>query len=325
MHIEMMTAAVRTEYCTPNALQIRTLPVPAPAEDEVQVKVMATTVNRTDCGVLTGKPWLIRCFTGLFSPRHSVTGTDFSGVVMAKGKAVSTFDVGDKVYGFFDQGLCSHAEYVCVATKKAILKKPESISHQQAAASLEGAHYAFYFLDKVKLEAGDKVLINGGTGAIGNAAVQFLKYRGITVTATCETNYISALKAMGADSVVDYSKEDFTRLNEQFNFVFDAVGKSTFGKCRRLLKPNGIYVSSELGPYWQNPLLSIIAPLMPGKKVKFPLPFSIHRSMKYINELTEKGKFRPLIDKHYRLVQIGQAYDYVMSGQKKGNVIISFE
>lgn len=321
-----MVAAIRNKYSSPDGIDLITSGhIPHPEKDEILVKLKAATVNRSDCGVLTGSPWAIRLFTGLLEPRLKVTGTDFSGVVVSKGEDVEKFDIGDDVYGFFDQGIGSHASYFCVSAKRAILKKPGKISHEQAAASLEGAHYAFYFLDKVVIKTGDKVLINGGTGAIGNAALQFLKVQGINVTVTCETDYISVLESMGADRVIDYTKEDFTKLNDQFDFVFDAVGKSTFGKCKPIMKPNAIYVSSELGPYWQNPLFALIAPFMKGRKVKFPLPFSIHRSMAYINELIEKDKFRPLIDQRFPISEIRGAFKYVMSGQKKGNVIVTFD
>ncbi len=321
-----MKESIRNKYGSPDVINLTTSNhIPVPQKDEILVKVKATTVNRSDCGVLTGRPLAIRLFTGLFEPRLKVTGTDFSGVVVSKGDEVEKFNIGDDVYGFFDQGIGSHASYLCVSTKKAILKKPEKITYEQAAASLEGAHYAFYFLDKVVLKAGDKVLLNGGTGAIGSAALQFLKYRDIHVTVTCETDYIPVLESMGADRVIDYTRDDFTELNEQFDFVFDAVGKSTFGKCKPIMKPNAIYISSELGPYWQNPLLALAAPFMKGKKVKFPLPFSIQRSMAFINELIEKDKFRPLIDQRYPFSEIRSAFEYVMSGKKKGNVILTFD
>lgn len=320
-----MKAAIRTKYGQPEVLSIKTLDrIPHPKKDEILVKVKATTINKTDCGMLTGKPWVLRCFIGLFKPRRPITGTDFSGIVVAKGDAVANFEIADDVYGFFDEGICSHASYVCVSVKKSVLIKPTNITYEQAAASLEGAHYAFYFLDKVNIRAGDEVLINGGTGAIGNAALQFLKYRGANVTVTCPTEYVDVLKSIGADSVIDYTKNDFTRLHEQFDFVFDAVGKSSFGKCKPILKSKGIYISSELGPYGQNPLLALLSPFMTGKKVKFPLPFSIHRSMAFINELIEQDQFVPLIDRRYPFEEIPEAFKYVLTGQKKGNVIISF-
>ena len=321
-----MKAATRTKYGPPGVLSIKTPDrIPQPKKDEILVKVKAATVNRSDCGVLTGKPWVIRLFTGIIKPRLKITGSDFSGLVVAKGDAVNEFNIGDDVYGFFDEGIGSHATYLCVSTKKAILKKPANITYEQAAASLEGAHYAFYFLEKIVLKKDDKILITGGTGAIGNAALQFLKYQGFHITVTCETDYVPVLQSMGADKVIDYTREDFTKLNERFDYVFDAVGKSTFGKCKPILKPNGVYISSELGPYWQNPLYALIAPLMRGKKVKFPLPYSIKRSMAFINGLIEKGKFSPLIDRRYRISEISEAFEYVLSGQKKGNVIINLD
>lgn len=321
----MMKAAVRNKYCNPEDLMVTEVPIPIPGKNDVLIKVKATTVNRTDCGALTGRPWLIRCFIGLLRPNCPSTGTDFAGIVVAIGSDVKRHEVDDSVYGFFDQGLGSHAEYVAVHQKEAILKKPEHVTYEQAAASLEGAHYAFYFLNKLNLKEGVKVLVNGGTGAIGNAAVQFLKHLHVEVTATCETDYIDVLKTQGAAHVIDYTKQDFTKLNEQFDYVFDAVGKSSFEKCRPLLKPNGIYISSELGRYWQNPLLALLAPFMPGKKVKFPIPFSAHRSIKFINELLVSREFHPLIDRRYKLAEISKAYRYVLGGQKKGNVILTFD
>jgi NADPH:quinone reductase-like Zn-dependent oxidoreductase len=320
-----LKAAIRYKYCNPDNLIITDLYVPVPGDKEILVKVKATTVNRTDCAVLTGKPWIMRCFIGLSKPVRPITGSDFAGIVVAKGNEVDQFEIGDHVYGFYDEGLSSHAEFVSIAVNKAVLTKPDNITFEQAAASLEGAHYAFYFLNNLKLKAGDRVLINGGTGAIGNAALQFLKNLNVFVTVTCETAFIDVLKAQGADVVIDYTKEDFTKLNEQFDYVFDAVGKSSFGKCKRLLKPKGIYISSELGDNWQNPLLALISPFMRDKKVKFPIPFSIHRSMKFIEEQLINEKFNPLIDRSYKLDEIREAYEYVQSGQKKGNVIIVFD
>ena len=320
-----MKAAIRYQYCNPEDLQIANVPMPVAGDGEILVKVKATTVNRTDCGVLTGKPYIIRCFTGLKKPSRPVTGTDFAGIVVAKGINAGQFNIGDNVYGFLDEGLSSHAEYLAISVKKAILKMPGNITYEQAAASLEAAHYAYFFLNNLKLKAGDSVLINGGTGAIGNASLQFLKNLKVLVTVTCETNFIDVLRSQGADVVIDYTKDDFTKLNAQFDYVFDAVGKSSFGKCKPLLKAKGIYISSELGRYWQNPLLALLYPFIIGKKVKFPIPFSIHRSIKFINEMVENGKFKPLIDRRYRIDEIRKAYQYVLSGQKKGNVILTFD
>lgn len=321
----MMRAAIRHQYCNPDGLIVTKVPIPAMGKNDILVKVKASTVNRTDCAVLTGKPWIFRCFIGLFKPARAITGTDFAGIVVARGCNIMHLEVEDHVYGFFDLGLCSHAEYVVVNEKRAVLRKPENVTYEQAAASLEGAHYAYYFLHKLNLKKGVKVLVNGGTGAIGNAALQFLKHLGAEVTVTCETDYIEVLELQGADKVIDYTQHDFTKLNEQFDFIFDAVGKSSFGKCKPLLKQKGIYISSELGRYCQNPLLALLAPFMPGRHVKFPLPFSVHRSIQFINELLVNEKFKPLIARRYNFDEIGKAYQYVLSGQKKGNVILTID
>lgn len=318
-----MNAAVRYHYCHPDHLKVQRISTPQPHAREILVKVKATTVNRTDCGVLTGKPYAIRLFTGLTKPVRPITGTDFAGEVVAVGKEVREFKEGDRVYGFYDEGLQSHAEYVTVPVSKPVRLMPANIGFEDAVASLEGGHYAFYFLDKFKLSPGDAVLVNGGTGAIGNAAVQFLRYMDVEVTVTCDTHYVPILLNQGAHDVIDYTIQDFTQLNLRFNAIFDAVGKSSFGACKRILTPRGVYISSELGPNWQNPMLGLVSPLMPGKKVKFPLPLSIHRSMAFIHDRISDGNFRPLIDQYFALSDISDAFHYVMSGQKKGNVLLT--
>jgi len=317
-----MLAAIRTKYGPLENLSVKEINKPVPSDDQILVKVFATTVNRTDCAVLTGSPFVIRFFTGLLKPKSQVPGTDFAGQIEAVGKNVKNFKVGDKVFGFNDTGLPSQAQYMAVSEKESISTIPQNFSFDQAVASLEAAHYAFNFISKVNLKAGQKVLLNGATGAIGSAAIQFLKYHGLHVTAVCHGKYIDQVKALGQDKIIDYSKEDFTQLNEKFDFVFDAVGKSTFFNCKRLLSENGIYISSELGPHAQNIFLALIAPFM-KQKVIFPVPVNIKRSIQFIKELIEKEKFKPLIDRKYPLTQIAEAYRYVDSGQKIGNVIIN--
>ncbi len=316
-----MKAAYREHYG--DTLTVREVAQPVAGPHEILVKVHATTVNRTDCAVLTGKPFIMRLFTGLMKPTSPIPGTDFAGEVAAVGDKVSLFKKGQRVFGFNDQGLGSQAEYVAVSETQAIAEIPQNVSYPQAVASLEAAHYAYNFLNKVKIAAGHNVLVNGATGGIGSAAVQFLRHAGVRVTATANTKNLELVRSLGAEKVVNYENEDFTRIEERFEFVFDAVGKSTFGKCRHLLKPKGVYISSELGPWLQNPLLALITPLLPGKTVKFPLPLDIKRSMKYISELLVLGAFKPVIDQTYALEKIGEAYAYVMTGEKTGNVIVA--
>lgn len=318
-----MKTTFRKNYGGTDSLEIREVPIPQPRAAEVLVKVKATTVNRTDEGVLLGKPFIFRFFAGFPKPRFRATGTDFSGVVVDKGNAVANYEIGDEVYGFLDHGLGTHAEYVCIAVDTPISHKPANISHEAAAASLEGAHYAYYFLEIAKIKPGDKVLVNGATGAIGNAAVQLLLYRGAKVTFTYPTDSYDKVKHLPAEHMIDYLKEDFTQQTDLFDFVFDAVGKSSFGACKHLLNPSGIYISSELGPNGENIPLSIIGLFKKGKRVAFPFPGSPKNSIPVIKRLIEQEQYEPLIDRIYPLAHIGEAFEYVLSGQKRGNVIIA--
>lgn len=317
-----MKAAIRSKYGKPEVLNIETVPTPTPGDVEILIRVKAFTVNRTDCANVSGSPLIIRLFTGLFKPKSPVPGTDFAGVVEAVGKGVSRFKPGDRVWGFDDLGLASQAEYLCIAETKAIETIPEGISFSQAAASAEGAHYAINFINKVDIQPTHKVLVNGASGAIGSAMVQLLKARGVYVTAVSSPESLSQIQATGVDKLMDYTKTDFTQDPERYHFVFDAVGKSTFTRCKHLLLPGGVYCSSELGPGWQNPFLALITPWFGGKKVIFPIPSRIDESLKLVRALLEKGQFKPLIDRVYPLEQIREAYAYTASGQKQGNLVV---
>ena len=318
-----MKAAIRSAYGSSDVLDISEVQVPVPADNELLIKVHATTVNRTDCGILSGNPLVIRLFTGLLKPRDQITGTDFSGRVEVVGKEVKSFKVGDRVWGFDDNGLASHAEYMVLAENKALTTIPEDVTYEQAAASIEGAHYAYNFIKKVNLQSGQKVLVNGASGAIGSAMVQLLAYFGARVSAVCETKSLDIVRSLGAERVIDYLKTDFTLDEGRFNYIFDAVGKSSFGKCKRLLLPGGVYISSELGPKWENLYLPLITRLKGDKRVVFPVPLDIKGSLAFIRSLLEQGKFRPVIDRRYPLEKIKEAFGYVASGQKTGNVIIT--
>ena len=318
-----MKAITRIAYGGPDVIAIKDIPVPVPKRNEVLIKVHATTVSRTDCGALWGKPYLIRAFIGLRKPSLQVPGTDFAGEVIGLGSDVTNFKMGDRVWGFNDQGLASHAEFMTFPADDAIAIIPENIAYQHAVASAEGAHYAYNFINKIKVEAGHDVLVNGGTGAIGSAAIQLLKARGVRVTATAATPYLEKVKALGADVVIDYLKEDFTQQKQQFNFILDAVGKSSFGQCKSILKPGGVYLSSELGPGAENLYLPFTTRFL-NKKVIFPIPSNCKRSVLFMNELLAQGKFNPLIDKTYRPEQIAEAFQYVVSGEKIGNVILNW-
>lgn len=317
-----MKAAFRSRYGPPEVLSIRDLEKPVPRAGEILVRVRAATVNRTDCGLLWARPFILRLITGLRKPRLPTTGTDFAGVVEETGPEVRAFRAGDRVWGFDDNGLSSHAEYLAIAEAKAVLKIPDGISYELAAASSEGAHYAYNFINKIAAGPGKRALVNGGTGAIGSAAVQMLKHLGVEVTATCLGEHADMVRGLGADRVIDYAREDFTQDPGTYDFVIDAVGKSTYFKCRRLLNPGGIYLSSELGPCLQNLYLPLLTRLGGGRKVVFPFPFKIKTSLEFIQGLLQAGRFKPLIDRKFPLGKIRAAFEYADSGRKIGNVLL---
>ena len=210
--------------------------------------------------------------------------------------------------------------YMCIGSDQAIAIIPENISYEEAVVSAEGAHYAYNFLNKVNLRVGHKVLVNGATGAIGSALLQLLKYRGLEVTVVGNTKNLALLKDLGADKVVDYEKEDFTKDTSTYKYIFDAVGKSTFGKCKPLLENRGAYLSSELGPNAENLYLPFLT-FFSKKKNIFPIPSKPKRSILYLNQMLKEGKFKAVIERRYGLKDIQEAYTYVASGQKTGNVI----
>lgn len=317
-----MKAATRYRYGKNSIISISELAKPIPQSSEILIRVKATTVNRTDMAVYSGFPIIMRLFTGIFTPNKKILGTDFAGVVESIGNDVVNFEVGDHVFGFYDQGLESQAEYVCISEKGNVIQMPDGISFENAAASCEAAHYAYNFIKNIEFKPSDRILVNGGTGAIGSAMIQMLKAKNLKVTAVCHKDYFERVYSLGADVCIDYSTVDFTKGKEIYDYVFDAVGKSTFGKCKQILSENGIYLSSELGPYLQNVFLPIMTKLRKGRKVIFPLPTDIMDSLNFIKELTEQNKFKPLIDQIIELEKIAEAYTYVSKGMKIGNVII---
>lgn len=317
-----MKAVIRNKYGSPDVLSIAEYAKPSIKEDEILIKVEVTTVNRTDCGILRGKPFLIRFFTGLFRPKSNITGTDFAGVLVEKGAKVRSFKIGDRLWGFNDEGIASHAEFMKMKETDAIAKIPDNISFEDAVACAEGAHYALNFINKLKINEKSEVLVNGATGAIGSASLQLLKYYGAKVTAVGNTKNIELLKSLGADKVIDYLKEDFTKDNQCYHYIFDAVGKSTFSKCKHLLLPKGCYLSSELGPNAQNLYLPLITLFRGNKRVIFPIPSNCRKTVLFINQLLFDNKFKAVIDKTYTMDEIQNAYEYVESGEKTGSVIL---
>ncbi len=320
-----MKASVRSAYGPPSVLRIETIEKPTPKAQELLVKVHATTVNRTDCGALWGKPFIFRFFVGFPTPRFVSTGTDFAGTVEAIGTAVTRFKVGDRVFGFNDNCLGSHAEFFTISENQPIMTIPAAVSFEDAAASLEGAHYAYNFITKVTLKEGSQVLLNGVTGAIGSAALQILRKYKLRITAVCGPAHLAWAKSMGAEKTYDYTCEDFTTKNEKYALIFDAVGKSSYSRCKHLLEKDGVYISSELGDRAENLFWAAVTPFLGGRKVIFPIPVDIKRTLELVRDLLEKGEFKPLIDKSYPLDSLAEAFEYVASGAKLGNVMVKFQ
>jgi NADPH:quinone reductase-like Zn-dependent oxidoreductase len=318
-----MKAAIHTSYGPPEVVRISEVEKPIPGSDEVLVRIHATTVNRTDCAFRAARPFIVRFFTGLLRPRRPILGTEFAGEVEAVGSGVTSFASGDRVFGYNEGPFGCHAEYLSVPEGGSLATIPANLSYEEAAPGTEGSHYALSFISKAKIRSGQNVLVNGATGAIGSAAVQLVKSLGADVTAVCDTAHMEQVKGLGADRVIDYTSEDFTKDDRTYDAVLDAVGKSSFGRCKRLLNPGGVYVSSELGPLAQNPFLALITALFGGKKVLFPLPKHDQAMVKHLKGLLESGEFRPVIDRRYPLDQIVEAYTYVETGRKTGNVVIS--
>jgi NADPH:quinone reductase-like Zn-dependent oxidoreductase len=318
-----MKAAVRSKYGPPEVLSIEEVEKPTPKDDEVLIRVYASSANRTDYHVITGTPFIMRFFTGLFKPKLTVTGSDFAGQVEATGAAVKSFKVGDKVMGFGGVfGIGSHTQYITFPESKGIVLMPGSISYEQAAACLEGTYYSAAGINHLKPSAGQKALVYGATGAIGSADVQFLKYYGLYVTAVCGGENIELVRSLGADKVIDYKTQDFTKDEERYDYVFDAVDKTSFLKCKLLLKKNGIYTSSGGFEYL---LWALITKVSGGKKVLFIAPKDIKGNLGFIKRLIEEGRFHPVIDRTYPLDKIAEAFTYVGTGQKIGNVIITMD
>ncbi len=318
-----MKAAVHKRYGPPGVVHVIDVEKPTPKEGELLVRVRATTVNRTDAAYRAAKPFFMRVFTGLVRPKVTVLGNEFAGEVEAVGRGVASFEVGDRVFGYSEGPFGAHAEYMTIPEGGSVATMPTDATFEEAAPATEGAHYALAFLTLARIRAGQDILVNGATGAIGSAAVQLLKNLGANVTAVCSGEHIPTVEGLGADRVIDYTAEDFTQDRQRYDAVLDTVGKSSFRSCMRLLKPGGVYSSSELGFAYQNAPLALVTPLLRGKRVVFPIPAIDQAMVQSFGELMDTGKFKPLIDRQYGLHQIVEAYTYVETGQKIGSVVIT--
>ena len=317
-----MKACVYSRYGPPEVVRIEEIDKPVPGPDQLLIKVNTATVNRTDSGIRSAEYVVSRLFSGLLKPKYQVLGNEFSGVVVETGSKVTKFKAGDRLFGYNDVRFGAHAEFIIMGMNEPLAHIPPGWSFQDAAALTEGAHYALCDIKAAGVKAGDRVMVYGATGAIGSAAVQLLNYFGAEVTAVCGPWHIDLVKKLGATTVLDYTKLSLSEMDDQFDFVFDAVGKISFSRIKHLLKPKGIYISTELGKAGSNIYLAMMTPLFRGKKVLFPLPSISQADVLFISELASNGNFRPLIDRIYPIDDIIEAYRYVESGQKIGNVLL---
>jgi len=318
-----MRAVISPRYGTPDVLEIREVPKPVPNERQVLVAVHTAAVGRTDCGMLAPHPHVFaRLMYGLSRP-PPILGMDFAGKVEAVGDAVMRFMPGDRVFGMLRLSeLGAHAEYVCVPEDGCIATMPEGLPFEQAVVC-EGALYAQACLAKLNLKPGDTVLIYGASGAIGTAATQLARSAGVHVTAVVDTRHVDLAKSLGAERVIDYTKEDFTRIGETFDGLMDAVGKTAFLRCRRLLKPGAMFVGTDAGPWGQTLLLTLRRGITGRGRVTVPIPRHVPDFVDMLKRLMEAGEFRAVIDRRYPLESIADAYRYVEKGQKTGIVIVN--
>ena len=316
-----MKAVVFDRYGPPDVLRVEEIERPKPKDDEVLVKVRATTVNRTDCGFRAAEPFFSRFFTGLLRPKYRTPGMELAGEVVAVGGAVRRFAVGDEVFGLRGNG--ANAEYVCVRESGALAHKPAAMSFDEAAAVSDGACIALACLQKADPLEGKRIVVYGASGSIGTAAVQLAKALDAHVTAVCATKSVELVRSLGADEVVDYTQEDFTKNGESYDVVFDAVGKHSFRRCRGSLTTGGVYLETDLGFMWHVPPLALLTRWIGDKKVTLGIPKYTKADVLFVKELIEAGKYRAVIDRTYPLEDVVEATRYVETGQKIGNVVLT--
>jgi len=324
-----MKAIVCTKYGSPDVLQLKEVEKPTPNDNEVLIKIFATIVEPSDCGYRKGAPFIGRIFSGLIRPKNHILGFELSGEIEATGKDVKRFKEGDQVFGATGIGCGAHAEYICLPEEAALAIKPVNMTYEEAAGVCDGALTALPFLrDKANIQSGQKVLINGASGSVGIYAVQLARYFGAEVTGVCSTTNLELVKSLGSDKVIDYTQEDFTQTGQTYDIVFDAVGKSSFSRCKGSLTQRGVYLSTF-------PSLAILLQILwtskiGSKKAMFAAtglrPSSERtKDLIFLKELIEAGKIKSFIDRRYPLEQTAEAHRYVEKGHKKGNVVITLE
>jgi NADPH:quinone reductase-like Zn-dependent oxidoreductase len=316
-----MRAVVHDRYGPPDVLRLEEVEPPVPDDDQVLVRVHATTVTRTDAGLRSAEYFVSRFFTGLRRPKRRILGTEFAGEVEAVGAEVTEFEVGDHVFGVKGHG--AHAELVCVKESGPVAHKPAGITFEEAAAVCDGASLALACLRKADIREGTRVLVYGASGSVGTAAVQLAKALAAHVTAVCNTQNVALVRSLGADVVIDYTREDFTKRGETYAVVFDAVGKTSFRRCRRSLDPGGVYVSTDPGFMWHVLPLAFATKWVGKRKVAMGITRYTKQDVLFLEQLIEAGKYRAVIDRSYPLEDVVEATRYVETGQKTGNVVLT--
>ncbi|QJD81999.1 NAD(P)-dependent alcohol dehydrogenase [Cohnella herbarum] len=319
-----MKAVLCTQYGSPDVLQLQEVEKPTAKDNEILIRIHAAVVGPSDCAFRKADTFMIRLVFGLTKPRNPRQGVEFAGEVEAVGSVVKLFKKGDRVFGMSPNQFGAHAEYICLPEGKTVAIQPANATYEDAAAVCDGGLTALTFLrDLANVRSGQQVLINGASGAVGAYAVQLAKYYGAEVTGVCSTANVQLVKSLGADKVVDYTKEDFTRIGQVYDVIFDAVGKSSFSRSKGSLKPNGVYLNTVLT---MGILLRMLwTTVTGGKRAKFTTAGLKQNkaNFDFLKELVEAGKIKAVIDRRYSLDQISEAHRYVDTGRKKGNVVIT--
>jgi len=326
-----MKAAVFERYGPPEVIQIADVPRPEPKDDELLIRVLATTVNRTDCGFRGGNPLILRFFArlllgsgvvgGVLRPARKILGDEMSGVVEAVGPAVKQFTPGDEVFGSTDGRFGTQAEFVCMRESDPVAHKPARMTFAEAAAVCDGAILTLNALRPAHIRAGQEVLVYGASGSMGTAGVQLAKALSAHVTAVCGTKNLELVRSLGADAVIDYLTDDFPKNGRTYDVIYDSVGKLSFRRCSGSLRPRGAYLPTD---GLANVALAPITARRSGRKVLFSLPPRYTKAdVLYLRDLIEAGKYRAVIDRTYPLEQVVEATKYVETGQKVGNVVLT--